>query len=843
MWKATLKGFLAHKFRLALTTLAVILGVGFVAGTYVLTDTIDQTFDSLFDDVTRGVDVYVRAERSFEDMALTHGRVPADLLGAVVAVDGVAYAEGEVSGFAQMVDKEGRAISPPQAPTLGLSWPEHQGITALTLRSGRRPQRDGEVAIDIGTAEEFGFRLGDRIRVLFEGPTAEFTIVGFAGFGKADNLAGATLAAFDLRTAQRVLGAEDRFDAIDVVGEDGIRPTELRTRVAAVVPSGTDVITGDAVAAEQASSVEEGLSFFNTVLLVFAAVALFVGAFTIFNTFNILVTQRTRELGLLRALGASGGQVLRSVILEALLVGIVASAIGLGTGVLLAIALKALLAAFGLDLPESGVVLQPRTVVVSVVLGLVVTIAASIFPARRAARTAPIAALREGSGVRALPLGRRSFAGGTVATAGVVVLLWGLLGDGGIQLVGLGVILSFLGVAILAPVLARPLAWAIGAPMARLGIAGRLGRENAMRNPRRTASTSSALMIGLALVGTFLIVGASIRATIRQSFDETFKADFVLTSTSGAMGGLSPTIADHLRHMPDFATVSEIRSGQWREPGASGTRFLAAVDPATAGDVLELGIERASLSDLGRDAVLVQERTAEREDIDIGDTLEMELASSGVVPMEVVGTFSENIFVSDYVISLDTYEANFPQQLDERVLLKAAPSVTSGEARRGMDALAEVHPNVQVQDQREMREEQEALVDQLLGLITALLGLAVLIALLGIVNTLALSVLERTRELGLLRAVGMGRRQIRSMVRWESVIIALIGGVIGLAVGGFFGWALVTAMKDEGISSFAVPTSQLLLFLVVAGVLGVVAALAPARRAARLNVLRAIAHE
>ena len=842
MWRATLKAFLAHRFRLLLTTFSVVLGVAFVAGTYVLTDTMERTFDDLFTDIARGVDVYVRAESSFDDTGQISGeRVPEEVLDTVSRVDGVAFAEGEVTGYAQIVDPEGEAITT-QAPTIGVSWPEHEGIGALVIRQGRGPERDGEVAIDAATAARYAFRVGDRVRILFQGPSEEFTVTGIAGFGEADNLAGATLAAFEVETAQRVLGAGDAYDAIAVVGEGDVRPTDLRDRIAARLDEGIEATTGDAVAEEQASGIKEGLSFFSTTLLIFAGVALFVGAFIIFNTFNILVTQRTRELGVLRALGAGGGQVLRSVLLEALLVGVLASAIGVGAGVLLAIGLRALMSAFGIDLPQSGLVLLPRTIVVAAAVGILVTLAASILPARRAARTAPIAAIREGSSVRPVPLGRRSAAGLAVTAVGVGLLLWGLLGDGGLALVGAGVAITFLGVAVLSPVLSRPLADAIGAPSARISLAGKLGRENAMRNPRRTAATSSALMVGLALVGTFLILGESLRATIRQTLDEAFKADYVLSSTSFTVG-FSPTVADRLREAPAIETVSELRLGQWREPGSSGTRFLTGVEPSTLDRVLDIEVVQGDLADLRGDAVFVFRSAAEDDGLDVGDTLRMEFAAAGVRPMRVAGIFDNNVLLANHLIPLETYERTYAEQLDQQVLLDVSDEVSADGSRRLIEQLVAAQPNIEIQDQQQVREEQEGLVNQLLGLLTALLGLAILIALLGIVNTLALSVLERTRELGLLRAIGMSRRQVRSMVRWESVIIALIGGVIGLVIGGLFGWALVAALRDEGITAFAVPAGQLVLFLVLAGLLGVIAGIVPARRAARLDVLRAIAYE
>jgi putative ABC transport system permease protein len=848
MWRATVKSLLGHKFRLALTALSIVLGVSFVAGTYVLTDTINNTFDKLFEDVTAGVDVYVRSDSSFTDIGTEAGDiepVPSELLAEIEQADGVAYAQGEVSGYAQFVDKDGEAIAPFGPPTLGVSWGEHDDLSALTIREGRKPMADGEVAMDAGTAKEHGFRVGDTVTILTQGPPEEFEIVGIAGFGEADNLGGATLAAFDLETAQRVLNRENEFDAIVVKAEEGVSPQALRQRIAAILPDGVEATTGQAVAAEQSDAIKEGLGFFNTFLLVFAGISLFVGAFIIFNTFNILVTQRTRELALLRALGASGRQVMTSVVVEALIVGVVASAVGLGAGILIAIGLKGLLTALGIELPASGIVLQPRTVIVAMVVGVVVTFVASIFPARRAARVAPIAALRDTAVDQVTGIGRRAIVGGILTLAGVGVLLFGLFGDvsNGLSLVGLGVALTFVGVAGFSPVIARGLAGGIGAPLPRLfGVPGRLGRGNAMRNPKRTASTAAALMIGLALVATFSIMGSSVKASTGKIIEEAYRADYIISANAG-FSGFSPEIARQLATREELAVVSVLRTDTWRKPGTTSTQFLTAVDPATVDQVLELDVREGNLADLTGDAVLIHEDAASSEGVSVGDTYPMQFASTGERPMRVVGVFGENRITGDFVIGLDTYEENYSSSLDSFVMVKGAPGIPPDEVRRAIEEVTDEFPNVQVQNQAEIRATQEEQIDQLLNLVYSLLFLAIFIALMGIVNTLALSVYERTRELGLMRALGLSRRQTRSMVRWESVIIALLGGVLGLAIGIFFGWALQTALADDGITELALPVSDLLIFLAVAGLAGVLAAWGPARRAAKLDVLAAIAHE
>ncbi|HEX6206994.1 MAG TPA: ABC transporter permease, partial [Actinomycetota bacterium] len=520
MLRATLKGLLAHKFRLALTAIAVVLGVAFVAGTLVLTDTIAKAFDEVFASAQEGVDVEVRAEASDLAAGGDRERIPEELLSVIQRVEGVDRVEGGVTGYAQIVDASGEATGTTGAPTFGISWPTYEGFSALSIREGRAPLTGGEVAIDAATAERHGFVIGDRVTVLFQGPQEEFQVVGIAGFGDADNLAGATMAAFDVATAQRVLGAEDTFDSIFVAADEGVGAAELRDRISEVLPQGAEAQTGAAVAAEQADAIKDALGFFNTFLLVFAAIALFVGAFIIFNTFNILVTQRTRELALLRALGASPRQVTLSVLTEAGIVGLAASVVGLGLGILVAFGLRALLAGFGIDLPSASLQILPRTIAVAFLVGILVTLVAALMPARRAARISPIAAMKAVETVRPLDSRRRMVIGGALVAGGVALGLVGLFGggDSALQAVGIGVAATFIGTAILSPLIAQPLARAIGSPLPRLAhLPGKLGRENAMRNPRRTASTSAALMIGLALVGTFLILGSSLKTSVGQT--------------------------------------------------------------------------------------------------------------------------------------------------------------------------------------------------------------------------------------------------------------------------------------------------------------------------------------
>ncbi|MDQ4090216.1 MAG: ABC transporter permease [Actinomycetota bacterium] len=842
MVRAVLKGLLAHKLRLALTAIAVVLGVAFVAGTFVLTDTINKTFDTLFTEISAGSDVTVRAESGFGDdtnLDVSRNTIPSSLLAAVRSVPGVAAAEGSVTGYAQFIDEEGKAVTTTGAPTLGFNWTD-PGQSPLRLRSGREPRQPGEVVVDAVTARDHDFALGDRVKVLFRGPTEEFTVVGIAGFGEADNLAGATLAIFEETTAQRVFGKVGRFDTIDVKADEGVSTAELRERVLGVLPPGVEVVTSQEVADESAQAVSQALGFLSTALLVFGGIALFVGGFIILNTFSILVAQRTRELALLRALGASRRQVMASVIAEAFAVGVFASIVGIGLGVLVAVGLQSLLKSFGIDLPASGAVLEPRTFIASVIVGVGVTVLSSIAPARRASRIPPMAALRGGAEEHGGSLRRRTVAGAIAGAAGMAVLVRGLVG-GEISLVGVGAALVFVGVALLSPMAARPMARVIGAPFPRIaGMSGKLGRQNAMRNPRRTAATSAALTVGLGLVACVSVLAASIKSSAAEIVDDYLAADYIV-STANFMPSISTDLAPRLAQQPELGAVSGLQTGQWRSNGQG--RSIYGADPATVGQVLKFDVTAGDATGLSQGEILVAEEELRDQRLEIGGMLPMTFAQTGDTQLRIAGTFSKNQLLGSYLVSTATFDAHFPDRLDFVVLATARDGVTPAAARAAVERVTDEFPNVEVRDQAEFKQQQEDQVNQILGLVTALLALSIIIALFGIINTLALSIFERTRELGLLRAVGMSRRQVRSMIRGESVIIAVMGAILGLAVGVLFGYAVVLALADEGIGEVVIPGGQLVTYVILAGIAGVLAAVFPARRAARLDVLAAISRE
>jgi putative ABC transport system permease protein len=838
MWRVTIKGLLAHKLRLVLTALAIVLGVTFIAGTFVLTDTLHNTFDTLFGNIYQNIDFQVRGVAQFgSGGGAMRNTVPQSILSTVRAVPGVADAEGSVTGTAQFIGHDGKAISSGAAPSLGLSFDPNQDISALHLVQGHPPTTPHDVVMDLGTAQKYGFSVGDRVRILLQGPTQTFTITGIAKFGTANNLAGATLAAFDIPTAQALLGEVGQFDSIDVVAKPGADKAALQKSIAGVLPRGVEVVTGQTVVNEQTSNISSALGFFNTALLVFAFIALFVGGFTILNTFSIIVGQRTKELALLRIVGASRRQVFVSVLAEAGIVGLISSLIGLGLGVLAALGLEALLSGFGVTLPSGPLVFEARTVIVCLVVGVGITMVSAIGPARRAVRIAPVQAVTEQQVEYEISMRRRFVWGAAITLGGIAALAAGLTVPT-IELVGLGAVLMFIGVARLAPAIARPMASAIGRPLARLlGMSGRLGRENSMRSPRRTAQTASALMVGLALVSAIAVFGASLSRSATQSVDNAVNADIIVSnSNNNGPGSFSTTVPKVAASVPGVTATSTVYGGQFELRGA--IQSLRALSTKNLTDTVILDMDSGSPGSLTSGDLLIDTTTANSDHLVVGDTVPVKFALTGDARMRIGGIFQSNALVGSYLVSQAFFVMHFQNPLPGAVLLKTDGG--AGVEQTVQHALSGF-PNVQVQGRAQFEASQSAQVNQLLGLVYALLALAVIIALIGIVNTLMLSVFERTHEIGLLRAVGMKRRQIRAMIRSESVILSIFGAVIGIIVGTGLGIALVSSLHSQGIGSTVVPVSNLVIFLVIAGVLGLIAASWPARRAARLDVLEAIA--
>ncbi len=888
MIKFTIRNLFSRKFRLLLTSLAVVLGVGFMAGTFVLTDTLGSVFENLFADTTRGVDAVVRGKEPFKDRGhhgtSTRPPVPDSLVVEVTSVSGIRGAEGNILGYALVQNKIGEAIQT-RAPTFGTGWysekvainkslvriPKWQGATS------RRPVADNEVALDRATAESGKFRIGDSVSISFLSvPPQSFTLVGVLDFGGNENgLAGATLAAFTPARAQVLLNrcpgatgvlecptGAGSWDQIEVLGAKGTSEIEVRNSIRADFQSAGlkyDVITGQQLADEQVANVKQNLSFFNTFLLIFALVSLFVGAFIIYNTFSITVAQRTRELGLLRALGASGGQVIGAVTLEALIVGIFSSVLGLALGVGLVKPLEGLLSAFGLNLPSGPMQILPRTIAVSLAAGILVTMVSAIAPARRAARVAPIAALRDQS----LPpsSGRRRYLWGALVTLlGLLAMGYGLFGSSGSNaavLVGIAAAIIFLGTAMLSPLLARPAARLLMAPSRK--ITGQLAEQNAARNPRRTASTASALMIGLALVTLIAIFGESAKQTFATAIDEQTKADFVI-SPKGFLP-FSPEIATTVRNRFEAkfgspGTVVQYRDAPVEVSGSATSAFGLSPDFQSTSNVPVRNFDRAAFKQGGviiSDAVsgarrcLASSTAKALVPCRVGTFLPMRFPSSGVeaIAVAVAGVFVDAKAIGyrgDYLISLADWDSRFTDAFDQFVIILRPDGASTAAAAKIVNSVAKEFGGVEAQNKADFKDSQLAQFDQILGLMYVLLLFSVIIALIGIINALALSIYERTREIGLLRAVGMSRRQLRAVVRDEAVIVSVFGSLLGLVIGIGFGAAIVASLRDQGIS-FSLPVTQLVIFVILAALAGVTAGILPARRAARLDVLRAISSE
>jgi putative ABC transport system permease protein len=847
--KTALKGLLARKFRLVTTALAVLLGVAFMVGTLVFTDTISKTFDELFATVSAGTDAQVRSRSVIEigDGAEIRNRIDDALLPVVDGVDGVASAEGVVEVVGPViVGRDGDAVRNPAgaAPQFARNWLEDEQLNPFDIADGRPPRAPGEVVIDKFTADRGELEVGDQTYVTNLGPQGnlDVTVVGIATFGDTESPGGSTNLMFTTEAAQQDVGEAGKFDSILIRADEGVTEDAIRDGVSAEMPRDVEVQTGAEVIEEQQDAIAEGLGFFRSFLVAFAVIALFVGIFIIYNTFNILVAQRVREMALLRAVGASRRQVLGSVVLEAAVVGLVAGALGLVAGVAIAAGLRALFGTIGLELPSGSLVVTVDTVVIAFVVGLVVSVLSALVPAVRASRVPPVAAMRDAAIDRPQSV-RRVVVGAILTGLSALLILNGLFGDvdNPLLVVGMGALGLVIGIAVLGPLFAGPVSRLIGAPVARLrGVSGRLARLNAARNPSRTSTTAAALMIGVTLVAFITVVAASFKASFEDTLAGAVKGDFVIDSGTFQPGtGLPPQLADEVREVPEVERVGAVRFLPLEIEG-EGTS-IGAINPDAAGPLLDVGLLSGSYEDLRGGEIAVSEEKADDLGLKLGDEVPVRFVETGEQRLRVAVVYEDEDLVGPWFVGLDVAEANMTQQFDFQDIVELRQGVTLEEGRRALDPVVDQYPTADLFDQQEYREAQTAPIDQILGLVYVLLSFSVIIALIGIANTLALSVLERTRELGLLRAVGMTRPQMRSMVRWESVIIALLGTLLGIVLGSFFGWATVTAASDEGLAVLRIPVGQLLIVAIIAALAGVWAARRPAKRAAKLDVLEAIA--
>jgi putative ABC transport system permease protein len=860
MISVALRGLAGRKLRAALTALAIVLGVAMMSGTFVLTDTIDKAFDNIFQESYANTDAAVEgrgADISFQGEQAQTPPVSESLLEDVQALPSVEAAVGTVfdEQDTALVGEDGKALNTQGAPTFGVGVdpsPEVARFNPLKLVDGRWAEAPGEVVLDSSTADEQGYELGGTVKISTRKPVEEFEIVGLATFGSTESLGAATFAAFSLREAQRLLEREGAFDQIAVAAKEGVTPGQLVRDLRQALPEDEVVVRTGVEQADEDSEAAAFTSFIRYFLLAFAGIALFVGAFVIFNTLSITVAQRTREFATLRTIGASRRQILTSVVIESFVIGLLASIVGLLAGFGLAYGLNAFFKAIDFDLPTTGMVYAPRTFIVSILVGTIVTLVAGLFPALRATRVPPIAAVREGA---ELPKGRLSRFTPYIAIV-VIALAVALLGyamfvdsvgtaERLLSIAG-GVLLLFVGVAMVSSRLVRPIAALVGWPATQIGgAAGRLAKGNSTRNTGRTASTAAALMIGVALVTFVAVLATGMKESNRGAIEDQIKSDYLVTSQDG----FTPFVAGAGDALADGGApaqlVTPVRSDLAKVDDEG--QYLTGIDPATIGDVYNFEWQEGSdetLRALGRDGAIVAKDFAENNDLRVGSPVSVLAPSGRTALLEVAGIYEPPPFypiLGAVSISKDTFDSLYDRPRNQYVMINVEGEPTPAVTKELEETVAGF-PDANVQTREDWIIQQDEDFNTFLSMLYVLLALSVIVSLFGMVNTLVLSVFERTRELGMLRAVGMTRRQVRRMIRHESVITALIGAALGLPLGIFLA-ALVTQALSQFDVRFVVPWQQLVFFAIVSVIVGVIAAIAPARRAARLNVLRALQYE
>jgi putative ABC transport system permease protein len=849
--RLAVRGVLQRKLRAFVTTLSVFLGVSFIAGAFVLTDTINASFDDIFSESLKGTDVTVTPKTENTSDEVQPPAMPASLLDRAEKVDGVEAAEGAIFSLGSFVDRKGDRLGNPFAPNF-ISSHLSKRFETLTYVEGRPPRNAGEASIDTGTADNAKLRLGGTLRIAGEEAVKDYRIVGETKLGET-SFGGAAIAQLILPEAQRITDKREEFDQISIAAAEDVDDEKLKRRVDRAMPNSVLVETGQEAADRQTKEIAEDLSFIKILLLVLGFVALLVGSFLIFNTFSITVAQRIRELGLLRTLGASRRQVLGSMILEASVLGGLGSILGVPGGIGAAIALNALFKTFDIDLPNTGTVIEPRTVIVALLVGMVVTLLSSIVPAVRATRVSPMAALLEAE----LPEGRGrgkiyTFASLLLMMVGLALTSVGLFGGAesgaAAGLVGGGAVVTLFGVSMFSPRLVRPLASITGRPLEAIGgLSGRLARENAIRKPGRTAVTAGALMIGVAVVVFVTVFAAGISDSVAKAIDRNFQGDVVLQNVDG-FSPIPARAGKEAERVDGVETVSSLSfgSGTVRRPKKETLR-VSAVDPKKVDRVLSLDWKEGSpdtISSLRRGDAVADDAWASSRGLNVGDQITIRTPKERTARFTIRGTVKDNAdLLGHVVVREDVLRSEFGIKAPSMTFIRLEPGADDKAVQKNIaQAIERRYPTVEVLNQKELKDKQEDQIMQLVALLYALLAMAVIVSILGIVTTLALSIHERTRELGMLRAVGMSRRQVRRMVRYESVITALIGAILGMVLGIVFAALIAQPLADEGFT-LAYPIPILVILLILAALAGVLAAIGPARRASRLNVLEALAYE
>ncbi|MGE3323788.1 MAG: ABC transporter permease [Acidimicrobiia bacterium] len=849
MWLVTIKGLWAHKLRLVSTAVAIILGVGFMAGTYVFTDTIGRTFDDLFSSAYSGTDTVVRSVQTVEgDGPGSDERRPpleASLLDEVRALPEVERAEGYVRGYAQLVKRSNKPLGGRSAPTFGFGWIDDERLIPFRIVDGRAPTGPDEIAIDKASARIGEFAVGDTVKVLSTSPTQSFTVVGIMRFGTADSPAGASAVAFTPERASQLFQTDGKFDAIRIAGKPGLGEVAVTEAVSkAIGNDDREVLSGTEITKITQSNLRDRLNGFTVFLTAFAYLALFVGMFVISNTFSILVAQRTREVALLRTLGASRRQIVSSVLLEAGVVAIISSLAGMVAGMGLAWALRALFTAVGFTLPGGGLVVLARTVIASLIAGVGITVISAVIPAWRASTVPPLAAMRDVAVDRSASSRVRLIIGLVMAAGVAALTAKGLSGNGSPLTVGAAFAAGIITVTVLGPTISGPVGQAIGAVIARWrGTTGALAQRNAVRNPKRTARTAMALTIGISVVAMVLTFTSSFKGLVSRTIDGQFSADYIITGRS--FTGFSPEVARKVSEVPGVEAVTGIRFGSLEVNGEK--EFAAAFDTEAIGRLVDLPVVAGAISDVGEGEIALSDEVTSKRSLELGDEVDV-LMPLGPTKLRIGAILDDTKIRSilqggAVIISIDTYDAGFTEQLDFQVYAKVSKTSDLDAVSTAIESALVDYPSAQVLDQAEYKRSISDQVNQFVYVVFFLLFLSVLIALFGVANTLLLSIHERTRELGLLRAVGMTRAQVRAAVRWESVIMALIGVLLGMSLGVGFGVLIMRSLRDDGFTEVVVPWTALAVITLIGIAFGVMAGIRPARSAAKLDVLSAISSE
>ena len=840
MFRLSLKMTLARKGRLLLTSLAIILGTSFLAGTSIFSATVNSTFDRLFTDVFRDVDAYVRSTSSV-DTGFGEQRAPSPIsaLETILGVEGVSAAVGDMQSYARVIGKDGKPLGEDQGP------PTFGGIASSSVaglwntESGRLPIGPKEVMLDRTTAEAGKFAIGDTVRVNALSGTREFSLVGIANYGDISSPGGATFALFDQPTASEFLLKPGFVDAFLIQGDGTLSDEALAKAIdAALLPSDKlETLTGAQITEETTSQIKTVLGFFTTFLTAFSFIALGIGCFVIYNVFSITAAQRQRESALLRAIGASRRQVTNSLLVEAVVIGLVGSTLGFIFGIGLSQALSALLNAIGLEIPTTGLTINSSAIFSTVLVGTIITTLSAILPALRSGRVPPLAAIRETALDVVTGLTRRVIIGLVFMILGVVALVASINGAEVIFL-GLGVLAVFAGVLVLGPAISKPVAMLLGKPVARLrGITGAMSQQNAARNPKRTARTAAPVLIGVALVTSFTALAASIKSEIRESIGSSFRGDFALSVNSRGFGGIPTSVTDQIDQLPEVQTATGV--GFIAAKVGDESPFILVFNPKTADGLYNLEMIEGRQSDLGKDEIFIEQDKSIEKNLPVGSSVQVTLIDGRSIQLKVAGTY-KNAY-GNYVVSRELFEGIATPLFDSFVYISTNTNVSDENARTAISAISADLGVGTLESRTEYIDSQAAQIDQFLALIYGLLFLSVIIAIVGIIITLLLSVFERRHEIGLLRSVGMTRSQVRTMVRWESVITSLFGAVTGVLLGIVTGVVIVVSLNESGISAFTLPITSTIFILIGSFIIGVIAAVFPAWRATRTEIITAIA--